>query len=115
MIHHVVSIHCRIMKKFISFTDRVLQVVARIPKGTTLSYQQVAVKAGSPNAFRAVGSILKKNYNPSIPCHRVIRSDGKPGQYNGGDHIKIELLRKEGVKDIKTCSGIRYYLKFSTL
>jgi O6-methylguanine-DNA--protein-cysteine methyltransferase len=48
-------------------------------------------------AYRAVGNILNKNYDPKIPCHRVVRSDGKTGGYNRGDKKKIELLKKEGV------------------
>ncbi len=80
----------------ISFRDRVLAVVANIPKGKTMTYKQVAATAGNPGAARAVGSIMKTNFNPDIPCHRVIRSDGKPGEYNRGAARKIERLRKEG-------------------
>lgn len=69
-----------------------------IPKGETLTYKQVAEAAGSPNAARAVGNIMKSNYDPSVPCHRVIRSDGAMGGYNrGGVQSKKELLRSEGV------------------
>ncbi|MFA5185921.1 MAG: MGMT family protein [Patescibacteria group bacterium] len=77
------------------FTQRIHAVVKRIPKGKTLTYKQVAALAGRPRAFRAVGNILNKNYDPTIPCHRVIRSDGKPGGYNRGKDKKIQLLRKE--------------------
>ena len=80
-----------------SFTERVLTVVTKIPAGTVLTYAQVATKAGSPKAFRAVGNILNKNYNPHIPCHRVIRSDGQTGGYNQGHQKKIKKLRQEGV------------------
>ncbi len=79
-----------------TFKDKVLAVVRKIPKGKTLTYKQVAEKAGSPNASRAVGSILKQNYNPDIPCHRVIRSDGITGEYNRGRDNKIKLLKAEG-------------------
>ncbi|MEZ4210869.1 MAG: MGMT family protein [Candidatus Paceibacterota bacterium] len=79
-----------------TFTEKVLLVVSKIPKGKTLSYKEVAKKAGSPKAFRAVGSILKKNYREDIPCHRVIKSDGKIGEYNRGKENKIFILRKEG-------------------
>jgi len=78
-----------------TFTERVYAVVSKIPRGKTLTYKQVAQKAGSPNAFRAVGSILNKNYDPSVPCHRVIRSDGKTGGYNRGAEQKIKLLKQE--------------------
>ena len=66
----------------VSFTQKVYQVVRTIPKGKALTYKEVAERAGSPMAFRAVGTILSKNYDPQIPCHRVIRSDGNLGQYN---------------------------------
>ena len=79
-----------------SFKEKVRTVVANIPKGKVLTYKQVAEKAGSPNAFRAVGNILNKNYDKSIPCHRVVRSDGKTGGYNRGEENKVKILRKEG-------------------
>jgi len=81
-----------------SFKDRVLKIVARIPKGKVLTYKAVAKSCGKPMAYRAVGNILSKNHNPKIPCHRVIRSDGSTGGYNRGSHCKIAILRKEGVR-----------------
>lgn len=78
-----------------SFRARVYAVVKKIPKGKTMTYKQVAEKAGSPNAFRAVGNILGKNYDPEIPCHRVIRSDGKFGGYNRGAENKKRILEEE--------------------
>ena len=80
-----------------TFKDKVLAIVRKIPKGKVLTYKMVASKAGSPRAFRAVGSILKQNYNPKIPCHRVIRSDGVAGEYNRGRAEKIRKLKSEGV------------------
>lgn len=78
------------------FQQKVYNVVKKIPKGKTLTYKQVAIKIGKPNAARAVGLALKKNYNPEIPCHRVIRSDGKMGGYNrGGIEQKKKILQKE--------------------
>lgn len=79
------------------FKDRVLDVVARIPKGRVLSYKQVAERAGSPRAYRAVGNIMNKNRNPKVPCHRVIKSSGEAGGYNGGTQKKIRLLKNEGL------------------
>lgn len=80
----------------LTFQQKVYNVVKKIPKGKTLTYKQVATKIGKPNAARAVGSALKKNYNPDIPCHRVIRSDGKMGGYNrGGTEEKKKILQKE--------------------
>jgi len=81
-----------------SFRKRVLEVVRKIPRGEVLTYKEVARRAGSPRAFRAVGNILAKNFDPKIPCHRVIRSDGAAGGYNRGVKRKELLLKKEGVK-----------------
>ncbi|MBP7006780.1 MAG: MGMT family protein [Candidatus Pacebacteria bacterium] len=78
------------------FKDKVLEVVRNIPKGKTLSYKEVAKLAGHALASRAVGSIMKSNHDKSVPCHRVIRSDGKLGGYNGLQGEKLKLLKKEG-------------------
>ena len=79
------------------FKEKVLNIVKNIPKGSTLSYKQVAKRAGSPKGSRAVGNILAKNFNTKIPCHRVIKSDGGLGSYNrGGMSKKMKILRSEG-------------------
>jgi O-6-methylguanine DNA methyltransferase len=70
----------------------------KIPVGKTLTYKQVAQQAGSPRAWRAVGNILAENYDPKIPCHRVVRSDGKLGGYNRGQQKKRQLLDEEGIR-----------------
>lgn len=80
------------------FTDKVREVVRSIPRGQTMTYGEVAAYAGSPGAARAVGNIMKHNFDPTVPCHRVIRSDGKIGDYNrGGAEAKLKLLQSEGV------------------
>ncbi|MBI1998877.1 MAG: MGMT family protein [Parcubacteria group bacterium] len=78
-----------------SFSEKVRVVVRQIKKGETRTYKEVARRAGSPKAYRAVGNILAKNYDPKIPCHRVVRSDGTPGGYNRGREKKEEILREE--------------------
>lgn len=81
-----------------TFKEAVYSVVAKIPKGSFMTYKEVAIRIGKPNASRAVGTVLSKNYNPDVPCHRVIRSDGKMGGYNrGGQDRKLAILRTEGV------------------
>ncbi len=80
------------------FKKKVLAIVSRIPRGKVLTYKEVAARAGGPCAFRAVGNILSGNYDPKIPCHRVIRSDGKIGGYNKGAGVKIKILKKEKIK-----------------
>lgn len=79
----------------LTFAQKVYNVVKRIPKGKTLTYKEVAHKAGNPQAYRAVGNILNKNYDPAIPCHRVVRSDGKTGGYNRGAQAKARILKQE--------------------
>ena len=79
-----------------TFTEKVYNITRKIPKGSVLTYKEVAKLAGNPKAIRAVGTILSKNFNPEIPCHRVIRSDGKMGGYNrGGIKAKAEILKQE--------------------
>ena len=80
-----------------SFKEIVEKVVRDIPRGKTLSYKEVALRAGSPNGARAVGMIMSRNQDKSVPCHRVIRSDGGLAGYNGLRGNKAALLRKEGV------------------
>ncbi len=80
------------------FHDRVLRVVQRIPYGQTLSYAEVARRAGSPQAARAVGNCMRNNRLPLlIPCHRVIASNGGLGGFTAprGAALKSELLELE--------------------
>jgi O-6-methylguanine DNA methyltransferase len=79
-----------------SFKESVLKVVGNIKKGNVFTYKQVAHLAGRPKAYRAVGNILNGNRDSKIPCHRVIRSDGKLGGYNRGAAKKLAILKKEG-------------------
>ncbi len=79
------------------FKQKILDVVRKIPKGKTLTYKDVAKLSGKPKAYRAVGNVLNGNYDPKIPCHRVIRSDGRPGGWNRGEANKARILKKEGV------------------
>ncbi len=111
-------------KNNIDFSARVKRVVQKIRKGKTMSYKQVATSAGNPKASRAVARIMSQNYDPTIPCHRVIRTDGGLGGYNvavrkrgtlsqevvdilgeisynlnspcNGEEIKRKILQKEG-------------------
>lgn len=81
------------------FRRRVLRATARIPYGETLTYGEVAGKAGSPRAHRAAGSALGANPIPLVvPCHRVLRSGGALGGYGGGLAVKEKLLRLEGAR-----------------
>lgn len=78
------------------FRLSVLEHLPHIPYGSTESYAQVALAAGSPKAVRAVGSACASNPLPVVvPCHRVVRSDGSFGGYLGGPEAKRALLALE--------------------
>ncbi len=80
-----------------TFTEKVRDIVRKIPKGTSMTYKEVATKAGNPKAARGVGAIMRSSYNRDIPCHRVVKSDGSLGSYNrGGTSRKRKLLVQEG-------------------
>ena len=72
----------------IMFSDKVRDIVRKIPKGKTMTYKEVATKAGNPKVARAVGAVMRSNYDPSIPCHRIVASDGKMRGYNRGARIR---------------------------
>ncbi len=85
------------MYNLTEFQKRVLLATYSIPKGQTRTYKQIARQAGYPNAYRAVGSVMRMNpLAPTVPCHRVIKSDGTLGNYsNGGTKRKRAMLVKE--------------------
>jgi O-6-methylguanine DNA methyltransferase len=81
-----------------NFERDVLTATSRIPAGQTRPYGWIACEAGRPRAVRAVGSVLGRNPVPLlIPCHRVVRADGRLGDYMFGPARKAELLRSEQV------------------
>ena len=83
-----------------AFQHDVWRALVRIPRGQVRTYSDVAKMAGHPNAVRAVANAVGANpVPPIIPCHRVIRIDGKLGGYSGpgGIETKRKLLASEGV------------------
>ena len=83
----------------LTFTQKVQAVVKTIPAGKVMTYKEVAEKSGNAKAARAVANIMAANYDPAIPCHRVVRSDGGLGGYNrGGEAKKRAILASEGYK-----------------
>lgn len=89
------------MSKYSKFYQKVWSACYQIPEGMTETYGSLAKKIGHPGAARAVGSALGANpFAPIIPCHRVIRSDGKMGGYSGpgGIKTKVQMLTKEGAQ-----------------
>lgn len=78
------------------FEKKVWEKVISIPYGKTVSYKKLALLTGYHDAQRAVGSALRKNLLMLVvPCHRVIKSNGKPGKFSGGEIIKKFLLTME--------------------
>ena len=78
------------------FRRTVVEHLRDIGYGQRETYADVAAAVGSPRAVRAVGTACARNPLPLvIPCHRVIRSDGSPGQYAGGPTTKVTLLALE--------------------
>lgn len=85
-------------KRKSSFQEKVCSVVKGIPRGEVISYRKAASLSGHPRSWRAVGNVLNMSFNfGSIPCHRVIKSDGSVGGYKNGTKKKIALLKKEGI------------------
>ena len=80
-----------------SFQRRVWEALSEIPRGEFRTYGELAVRAGSPRAARAVGQAVGKNPLPVIfPCHRVISGDGRLGGFSCGVSLKVLLLELEG-------------------
>ena len=82
------------------FQIKVWNYLKKIPKGKVITYLDLAKAIKMPKAVRAVANAVGKNpYPPKIPCHRVIRSDGKLGGYSapGGIKTKKKLLKMEGI------------------
>ncbi|MBI4120543.1 MAG: MGMT family protein [Parcubacteria group bacterium] len=81
-----------------NFSQKVHREVSKIPRGRVATYKSIAIALGAPRASRAVAMALSRNFDPSVPCYRVVRSDGRLGGYNrGGLAKKAQLLRGEGV------------------
>ena len=79
------------------FQGKAIKQIARIPYGRTLTYGELAAKAGNPRAFRAAGTACGANpLPPIVPCHRVLPAGGGVGNYGGGPEMKRELLKLEG-------------------
>ncbi len=86
------------MQTYSDFEKLVFKEIDKIPYGKTKSYKEIAIAIGKPKSFRAVANACGRNpYPVLIPCHRVIRSDGKIGGYSGpgGRSQKKKLLLKE--------------------
>jgi methylated-DNA-[protein]-cysteine S-methyltransferase len=93
----------------------VYNLLLKIPIGKVSTYGDLAKALGNPSASRLIGRILGKNPNPvKVPCHRVVKSDGKLGGYRYGTDKKKELLEKEGISIVNGAivdnfENIRFY------
>ncbi|MBD3229354.1 MAG: methylated-DNA--[protein]-cysteine S-methyltransferase [Candidatus Lokiarchaeota archaeon] len=84
--------------QFTEFEKKVFKITQRIPKGQVATYGQIARIMGNKYYARAVGNALNKNAYPiTIPCHRVIKSNGEIGGFASGSEKKIELLKMENI------------------
>jgi len=83
----------------LTLSTKVYVKLLQVPKGKVTTYGDLAKAVGLKNGQRAIGAIMQKNPFPVIiPCHRVIKSDGKIGGYVYGEKIKSQMLAKEGIK-----------------
>ena len=81
----------------LSFNERCYALLLKVPKGRVTTYKAIAEALGT-KAYQAVGNAMNRNPNPvTVPCHRVVNSDGQLGGYAFGTERKIELLIAEGV------------------
>ena len=80
-------------------STKVYRKLLRVPKGKVTTYGELAKAVGLKNGQRIIGMIMKKNPYPVIvPCHRVVKSDGKIGGYAYGEMVKSRMLANEGIK-----------------
>jgi methylated-DNA-[protein]-cysteine S-methyltransferase len=82
----------------LNLDKKIYQKLLEVPKGKITTYSELAKAVGLKNGQRAVGKIMNKNpYPVIIPCHRVVKSDGKVGGYAYGEEIKSDMLTREGI------------------
>ena len=82
-----------------TLSTKVYKKLLQVPRGKITTYGELAKAVGLKNGQRAVGTMMKKNPFPVIvPCHRVVKSDGKIGRYVYGERVKSQMLAKEGIK-----------------
>ena len=80
-----------------SFSEKCYDLLRKVPRGKVITYKILAEKLGT-KAYRAVGNAMNKNpYAPKVPCHRVVKSDGKIGGFASGVKNKIKMLEREGI------------------
>ena len=93
------------------FEKKVYSICKRVPKGKVTTYGAIAKRLKS-KGYQAVGNALNKNPFKSVPCHRVVKSNGEVGGFARGSRKKIEMLRKEGVKIKNDKVERKYFISF---
>jgi len=94
------------------FSENVLELTKKIPKGKVTTYSEIARALGNPDASRAVGNALKSNACPDkIPCYRVVHSDGSVGGYSGRGSTKekVRRLERDGIEITKGKVDLKRY------
>ena len=103
--------------KMKSFNQKVYDLLKKVPKGKVTTYKILAEALGT-KAYRAVGQAMRCNpYAPKVPCHRVVKSDGSIGGFQGSINPnsretkkKIRMLKKEGVEVKNNKIDLRKFL-----
>ena len=82
-----------------TLSTKVYKKLLQVPEGNVTTYSDLAKAVGLKNGQRVIGTIMKKNPFPVIvPCHRVVKSNGKIGGYVYGERMKSQILAREGIK-----------------
>jgi methylated-DNA-[protein]-cysteine S-methyltransferase len=96
------------------FESNCYEILKKVPFGKVTTYKEIAKALGS-KGYRAVGNAMNKNTSSflsggNVPCHRVVRSDGKVGGFAFGQNKKIKMLKEEGIKIEKRKINLNKYL-----
>jgi len=92
-----------------NFDEKCYSLLVKVPKGKVTTYKKIANALGT-KAYRAVGNAMNKNPYNNIPCHRVVKANGKVGGFASGTKKKTEILKKDGVKIINGKINLKKYL-----
>jgi methylated-DNA-[protein]-cysteine S-methyltransferase len=83
----------------LNLDKKIYKKLLQVPTGKVTTYGELAKAVGLENGQRIIGKIMNQNpYPVIIPCHRVVKSDGKIGGYAYGEVIKSDMLTREGIK-----------------
>lgn len=87
----------RVVQQGGPFMQRAWQAMRTVPAGSTITYADLAARAGSPDAWRAAGTACSSNMAALVvPCHRIVAAHGRLGGYGYGVDVKVALLEHEG-------------------